>query len=141
MGSRITPKLVGNQLPGCLSLMFQHSAKEAFSGSTISTLGDKNIDHISILINGPPKIAALTLDGDEEFIHLPDLAQSALFPPQFSCVAGSKLPTPVSDCFVGDQDSSLREQVFYVSKTQGEPVVQPDSVTDDFRRKAVASIK
>jgi hypothetical protein len=54
MCSRITPKLVGDQLPGCLALMFQGPTKEAFSGSTISTLGDQNIDHVSILIDGPP---------------------------------------------------------------------------------------
>ncbi len=80
MCSRITPKLVGDQLPGCLSLMFQGPTKEAFNGSTISTLGNQNINHVSILIDGPPKIEALTLDGDEEFIDVPDIPQLALFP-------------------------------------------------------------
>ncbi len=60
MCSRITPKLVGDQLPGYLSLMFQGPTKDAFSGSTISTLGNQNIDHVSILIEGPPQIEALT---------------------------------------------------------------------------------
>ncbi len=94
MCSRITPKLVGDQLPGCLSLMFQGPTKEAFSGSTISTLGDQNIDHLSILIDGPPKIAALTLDGDEKFIDVPDVAQSSLFSPQSSGIGRSEVPTP-----------------------------------------------
>ena len=123
MCSRITPKLVGDQLPGCLSLMFQGPTKEAFSGSTISTLGDQNIDHVSILIDGPPKIEALTLDGDEEFIDVPDVAESSLFPTQSSGVGRSEFLTPVSDRFVGDKDSSLCKQVFYVSKAQGEPMV------------------
>ena len=135
MCSRITPKLVGDQLPGCLSLMFQGPTKEAFSGSMISPLGDQNIDHVSILIDGPPKIEALTLDGDEEFINVPDVAESSLFPTQSSGVGRSEFLTPVSDCFVGDQDSSLRKQVFYISKAQGEAMVQPDSVTDDLGGK------
>ncbi len=80
MCSRITPKLVGDQLPGCLSLLFQGLTKEAFSGLMISTLGNQNIDHVSILIDGPPKVEALTLDGDEEFIDVPDIPQLALFP-------------------------------------------------------------
>jgi hypothetical protein len=54
MCSWITPKLVSDQLPGYLSLMFQGPTKEAFSGSTISTLGNQNIDHVSILIDGSP---------------------------------------------------------------------------------------
>jgi len=123
MCSRITPKLVGDQLPGCLSLMFQGPTKEAFSGSTISTLGNQNIDHVSILIDGPPKIEALTLDGDEEFIDVPDVAEPPLLPPQISRVERSEFLTPVSDRFVGDKDSSLCKQVFYVSKAQGEPMV------------------
>ena len=81
MCSRLTPKLVGDQLPGCLSLMFQHLTKEALSGSTISTLGDHNIDHVSILIDGSPQIEVLTLDGDEEFIDVPDVAEPPLLPP------------------------------------------------------------
>ncbi len=88
MCSRITPKLVGDQLPGCLSLMFQDPTKEALSGSAISTLGNQNIDHVSILIDGTPKIEALTLDGDEEFIDVPDVAESSLFPTQSSGVGG-----------------------------------------------------
>jgi len=52
--------------------------KEAFSGSTISTLGNQNIDHVSILIDGSPQIEALTLDGVEEFIDVPDVAESSL---------------------------------------------------------------
>ena len=123
MCSRVTPKLVGDQLPGCFSLMFQGPTKEAFSGSTISTLGDHNIDHVSILIDGPPKIEALTLDGDEEFIDMPGVAESALFPTQSAGIGRSEFLTPVSDRLVGDKDSSLREQVFYISKAQGEPMV------------------
>ncbi len=123
MCSRITPKLVGDQLPGCLSLMFQGSTKEASCGSTISTLGDQNIDHVSILIDGSPKIAALTLDSDEEFIYMPDVAESSLFSPQSSGIGRSEFPRPGSDGFVGNKDSSLCKQIFYISKAQDEPMV------------------
>ena len=123
MCSRITPKLVGDQLPRCLSLMLQGPTKEALSGSKISTLGDQNIDHVSILIDGPPKIEALTLDGDEEFIDVPDVTESSLFPTQSSGVGRSEFLRAVSDRFVGDKYSSLCKQVFYVSKAQGEPMV------------------
>ncbi len=103
--------------------MFQGPTKEVFSGSTISTLGDQNIDHVSILIDGPPKIEALTLDSDEEFIDVPDIAEPPLPPPQISRIGRTEFSTPVSDRFVGDKDSSLCKQVFYVSKAQGEPMV------------------
>ena len=81
------------------------------------------------------------MDGDEEFIDMPGVAESALFPTQSAGVGRSEFLTPVSDRFIGDKDSSLGEQVFYVTKAQGEPMVQPNGVTDDFRRKEVTPIK
>ena len=73
MCSRITPKLVGDQLPGFLSLMFQGPKKEALSGSTISMFGDQNIDHVPILINGSPEVVTLASDPNEQFIDVPDV--------------------------------------------------------------------
>ncbi len=108
MCSRMTSKLVGDQLPECLSLMFQGPTKEALSGSTISTLGDQNIDHVSSLIDGSPEIVALTLEGDKEFIDGPDVAESSLFLTQSSGIGRSEFLTPISDRFVGNKDSSLR---------------------------------
>ena len=81
MRCRITPQLVGDQLPGCSSLLFQGLTKEAFSGATISALGDQNIDYVSILIDGSPQIEVLALDGDEEFIDMPEIAEPALLLP------------------------------------------------------------
>ncbi len=81
------------------------------------------------------------MDGDEEFIDVPDVAESSLFPTQSSRVGRSEFLTPVSNRLIGDKDSSLREQVFYVSKAQGEPMVEPNSVADDFRWKAMPSIE
>jgi len=62
MCSRITPRLVGDQLPGCFSLMFQGPTKEAFSGFPISSASHKNIDHVPILIDGSPQVVTLTTD-------------------------------------------------------------------------------
>ena len=103
-------------------------------------LGDQNFDHVSILIDGPPQIAALSMDGDEEFIDVPDAAESSLFPTQGSRVGWSEFLTPVSYRFVGDKHSSLRKQVFYVSKAQGEPMLQPYGMTDGLGRKSVTTI-
>ena len=76
--------VVGDQLPGCLPLLFQDLTKEALSGSAISPLGDQNIDHVSILIDNSPQVVMLTSDFDDEFIDVPDVAESSLFPTQFA---------------------------------------------------------
>ena len=136
----VTPQLVGDQLPGCLSLLFQDLTKEALSGSAISPLGDQNIDYVSILIDSSPQIEVLTSDFDEELIHMPDVAESPLLPPQIASIGRPELQTPISNCLVRNDDASLSKQVFDVAKAHREPMVQPDGVTDDFSWKAMPSM-
>ncbi len=107
MSCRIASKLVGDQLPRYLTLMFQGPTKEAFSGFPISSASHKNIDHVPILIDGSPQIEVLPLDSDEEFIDVPDVAELSLLPPQISSIGRAKLPAPIPNSLVGNTDTSL----------------------------------
>ena len=140
MCSPITPQLVGDQLPGWLSLMLQHLTKESRSGSTISTLANQNIDYASILIDGTLQIEMLTSDFDEELIYMPDVAEPPLFAPQIASIGRTELQTPISNCLVRNTDASLSKQVFDISKAQREPMVQPDGMADDFSWETMPSI-
>jgi len=44
----------------------------------------------------------------------------------------------IADCLSGYSDASLSQEVFDVSVTEIESIVEPDSVTDDIRRESVA---
>ena len=136
----ITPQLVGDQLPGWLSLMLQHLTKESRSGSTISTLANQNIDHVSILIDSSPQIEVLTSDFDEELIYMPDVAEWPLLLPQIASIGRTELQTPISNCLVRNDDASLSKQLFDISKAQREPMLQPDGMADDFCWKTMAAI-
>ncbi len=48
--------------------------------------------------------------------------------------------TPVADSFVRDRDPPLGEEIFDISETQAEAVIEPDGVTDDFGRESIAVI-
>ncbi len=50
----------------------------------------------------------------------------------------AKLTKPASDSFIVNVETALRVEIFYVSITQSEPGVEPNSVADDFRRKTIA---
>ena len=60
--------------------------------------------------------------------------------PEFTCVLSAELPAPLANGLVGDGDSALREKVFDVSEAQTEAVIEPDRMTDDLWRKAMAAI-
>ena len=42
--------------------------------------------------------------------------------------------------FLGDDDPPLPENLLNLAKAQGEPMVQPDAVTEEFTRESVAVV-
>ena len=109
MSCRIASKLVCDEFPRRLPLMFQGPTKEAFSGSTVSALGDQNIDHVPILIDGSPQVVALASDLYEQFIDVPDVAEPSLFSAQRSSIGRAKLPAPKPNSLVGNNDTPLNK--------------------------------
>ena len=136
----VASQLVGNELQRRPLLVFQNLAKEALSSFPVSVARDQDIEDIAILVHGSPKITAFATDGDEHFVHVPDVAETPLPPPQGPGVRWAKLPAPGSNRFVGYRDAALGEKVLHVAKAESEPMVQPNGMADDFGWKAVASI-
>jgi hypothetical protein len=100
-------ELIGYKLPRHFALMFQCLAKETFSGSTIPPTCDQDVNYISALICCSPQIVTLASDRDEEFINVPDIAQTALFLAELSSVLGSELLAPVSNRLIREGDSAF----------------------------------
>ena len=139
--SWIASKLVSNELQRWSLLVSQHLAKEALSGPLVSVACHQDIEDVAILVNGSPKIMTFPSDGDEQLVHVPDVPEPTLSPPQSAGVLGSKLSAPESNGFVEYSDAPLREKVFDIAKAQSEPMVQPNRVADDLGWEAVTSIQ
>ena len=129
MSGRIAAKLVGHELPGWFPLMLQRLTKEPLSSSVISLLGHQNIDHVPVLIDRSPQITTLTSDRQEQFVNIPDVAQSSLLSSQRAGIVGAELVTPSPNRLIGDDDTSLGEQVFDVAKAESEPMVPGKGTT------------
>ena len=48
-----------------------------------------------------------------------------------------KLPAPFADGFVGHGDTTFEQEFLHIAVAQGEAIVQPDAVANDFAGKAV----
>ena len=48
-----------------------------------------------------------------------------------------KFPTPLADSFVGHDDAAFEQEFLHVTVAQGEAIVEPDAMADDFTGKAV----
>jgi hypothetical protein len=63
---------------------------------------------------------------------VPNIAQAALAPLQFSSIVRTELLTPVPNRFIRDDDSPFGEKILDISGAQAETMVTPDGIADDF---------
>ena len=75
MRRTVATQLVGHETTRCLPLTLQESSKECPRGTAVPTRLDEDVDHIPVLIHGPPEILALTVDRHEDFVQEPRIAE------------------------------------------------------------------
>ena len=138
--SSIALQLVGDDPEWLLALTAQQSAKEPLGCTLIAARLQQNIDDITILIHGTPKILLLAVDSDEEFVQIPGITEPSMFLLETSGKVGSEFPAPSPDGFVRDHDSAFGQKIFNITKAQTEAMIDPYGVADDFRREAVSVV-
>ena len=92
-------------------MTFQEFAKEAFCCTPVAPRLDEDINHVPILIDRPPQILPLTVDGDKDFVQKPSVSELTLSPLQALGIVAPELQAPPADCLVGYGDSSFGEQI------------------------------
>ena len=63
---------------------------------------------------------------------MPGITKAALSLLQFVGIDRAKLFAPLANGFVGHHDTLYDEEFFHFTKAQGESMVQPDGMTDNF---------
>ena len=76
--SLIAAQLVGDQPPRLTLLALQELAEKTLGSPAVTTRLDEDIEDVAILIDGTPEIVPPSLDGDEDLVQVPDVAQPAL---------------------------------------------------------------
>jgi hypothetical protein len=139
-GSSIALQLVGDDPEWLLALTAQQSAKEPLGCTLITARLQQNINDITILIHGTPKILLLAVDSDEEFVQIPGITEASLFTLKASGIVGSEFPAPLTDGFVRNNDSAFGQKIFHITEAQTEAMIDPYGVADDFRRETVSVV-
>ena len=86
------------------------------------------------MIHGTPQILLLAVDSNEDFVQVPNIAEAALTPLQFSGIVRTELLTPESNRFIRNDDSAFGEKILDISEAEAETMVNPDGIADDFWR-------
>jgi len=111
-----------------------------FGRPLIAATLHENVYGIPILINCTPEILPLPLNGNEHFIDVPPVAQPPWPLFELASVVRPKLLAPLANCFIGDRDAALGEQLFHFTEAEAEPMLEPNGMADDFGWKAVTMV-
>ena len=71
--------------------------EETFGDPLVAPRLQENVDHVAVLIDGPPRILSAPLNGDEQFVQVPGVAQPPLPPLEVPSVLQPKPETPLAD--------------------------------------------
>jgi hypothetical protein len=115
-------------------------AEEAFGRVAIAPGLKEDVDHVTVVVDGPPEMLPATVDVHEQFVQVPCVAQASLPAPQDTGVLRTESSASQPNSPVGYGDAPLSEEILGISETQTEPVIKPDGVTDDLRRESVSMV-
>ena len=73
MSRIIASKFVGHQPSGFTTLAFDETTEKPFRGTLIATALHENINGITVLVHGSPKIVLFALDGHKDFVDVPGI--------------------------------------------------------------------
>ena len=92
------------------------------------------------MVDRAPQVSTLALDADNYLVEEPPIATWSLACLDTSRVLGAEGLAPLSNRFVGNGYPTFSQEVFDISKTQGEPVIELNGMRDDVGRKSVSAI-
>ena len=134
----IAPEFVGDDHPRRILQALQQTLEEPLGGFRIPPVLHKDIENHAALIHGTPQVMLNALDPDEHLIEVPLVSRPRPTASQTMGKALAKFPTPAPHRLIGHNDAPFSQEQFHVAQTEAEHVIQPHSVADDLRGKAVA---
>jgi hypothetical protein len=74
---------------------------------------------MAVLIDRPPEIMALTLNGQKDLIQVPLVSWSGLSAPELIRMRLPKLAAPLPNRFVSHRDTACKQQFFDIAIAEG----------------------
>jgi hypothetical protein len=117
-----------------------HCFLHEFQGSGfVPLLGDIGLQHLTFMIDGPPKVVAFPPDPHENLVQVPTPLRAAPhgFGPAFPdlmCEASAEPIDPETDALVANVDPAFVQQVFDIPKWEWESNIHHHAKLDDLGR-------
>ena len=131
---------IRDEHPRHIGKAFEQLAEKLLRGLLVAPTLDENVQDDNVLVHGPPQIVPLTIDCQEDLVQMPFVARLQTTATQAIGILLPKLPTPLTDGFMGHRDAALGQQFFHITVAQGEAIIEPDAMADDLAGEAVVLV-
>jgi hypothetical protein len=140
LGSSVALEFVGDDHARDVGPSLEQLAEELLGGALIPAALHQDIQHIAVLIHGPPEIMPLARDRETHLIHMPLVSEPRASTTKLIRILLTKLATPLANRLIGRNHTSLKRELFHIPEAQAKSEVVPHGVADDLYRKAVVLI-
>src|ERR1700722_4230131 len=134
-------ELVRDHDAGRRGCRLQELCHEPLRRAAVSPALDEDVEDKAILIDGAPEPMLLARDRDEDFVQMPFVAASGSPLADLISERLAELLSPLAHGLIGNTNPAGRQYLLDHAQAQGKPEVEPNRITDDFRRKAMAAIE
>jgi hypothetical protein len=118
----------------------EQRAKKRLRCLLVAPTLDENVQDVVVLIHGTLQVMALPMKRQPYLVPVPFVAWSGASLSQRMGIRLPKLPTPLTDGFVGHGDAAFEQEFLHVAVAQGKSRGEPDPMTDDCAGKAVVLV-
>jgi len=101
---------------------------------------DENIQDVAILVDRPPQVMPLTVNGEKHLIQVPRVTWSGPPMPEFMGIGVTERAAPLPNGFIGHENPTGEQEFFAIPVAEAEAEIQPHRVADDFRWKPVVLV-
>ena len=122
------------------TLLLQKTGQQSPGSLGVATALNDFVEHIPVLIDGPPYPLLPASDGDNDFVQVPHIVAAGLLATKATRIIRAELLSPAADRFIGNGNAALKQQFFDKAQAQRKPKVEPHRVGDDLRWEAMALV-
>src|SRR5437868_13153453 len=139
-GSAVRAQLVSRHRLRHEALPAEQLAHELDGCAFIPSALNKDFENLALIIDRAQQVHMLVGDPDDHLVEMPSIARPRTAAPQPACDNRPEFQHPAAHRLVRDIEPALCEKLLHIAVAQGETQVEPHSMLDDNRRKAVAAV-
>ena len=133
-------EFVGDQDTRRAGLFADELAQQTFGGAPVAAALNQSVKDEAIPIDGAPKPVLFAIDGDDDFIEMPNIAELRRALAGLVGEVSAEFLCPTPHGFMTDDNTAGGQQIFDHSQAERESEIEPNHMGDDLSGKTMTPI-